>query len=188
MAQKKDVREAFISKKIAKMSLEEKVGQLLTFTRRGAMLTPSGVEQITRLHCGGLCLEPYALETCKNLYWGNSQIDENFKKPKDYFTISNTYFNGQTFGISITPEDYAKDLNQLQRIALKRPSGIPLHMTIDFEGDFKNDYMAGGIRQFPGPMGMAAIGDVKLTYKIGLTIAKQLRAIGVTQMYARNTP
>jgi beta-N-acetylhexosaminidase len=184
MVQKKDVREAFISKKIAKMSLEEKVGQLLTFTRRGAMLTPSGIEQITRLHCGGLCLEPYALETCKNLYWGNSQIDENFQKPKDYFTISNTYFNGQTFGISITPGDYAKDLNRLQKIALKRPSGIPLHMTIDFEGDFKNDYMAGGIRQFPGPMGMAAIGDVKLTYKIGLTIAKQLRAIGVTQMYS----
>ena len=57
-------------------------------------------------------------------------------------------------------------------------------MTIDFEGDFKNDYMAGGIRQFPPPMGMAAIGDVKLTYKIGLTIAKQLAAIGVTQMYS----
>ncbi len=57
-------------------------------------------------------------------------------------------------------------------------------MTIDFEGDFKNDYMAGGIRQFPPPMGMAAIGDPKLTYKIGLTIAKQLSNIGVTQMYS----
>jgi len=63
-------------------------------------------------------------------------------------------------------------------------TGIPLHMTIDFEGDFKNDYTAGGIRQFPPPMGMAAIGDVDLTYKIGLTIAKQLTAIGVTQMYS----
>ncbi len=177
-------RDVFVSKKLAKMSLEEKVGQLLTFTRRGAMITPSGIEQITRLHCGGLCLEPYAVETCKNLYWGNSQIDNNFKKPKDYFTISNTYFAGKTFGISITPEEYTKDLNRLQKIAMKRRSGIPLHMTIDFEGDFKNDYMAGGIRQFPPPMGMAAIGDVKLTYKIGLTIAKQLSAIGVTQMYS----
>jgi beta-N-acetylhexosaminidase len=177
-------RDAFVSKTIAKMSLEEKVGQLLTFTRRGAMLSPSGIEQITRLHCGGLCLEPYALETCKNLYWGNSQIDRNFKKPADYFTIANSYFAGKTFGISITPGEYTEDLNRLQRIAVKRPSGIPLHMTIDFEGDFKNDYMSGGIRQFPPPMGMAAIGDVKLTYKIGLTIARQLSAIGVTQMYS----
>jgi beta-N-acetylhexosaminidase len=176
--------DAFVSKKLASMSLEEKVGQCLTFTWRGTMLTPSGIEQITRLHCGGLCLEPYALETCKNLYWGNSQLDQNFKKPKDYFTISNTYFAGKTFGISITPEDYTDKLNQLQKIAMNRPSGIPLHLTIDFEGDFKNDYMSGGIRQFPGPMGMAAIGDTKLTYKIGLTIAKQLSAMGVTQMYS----
>jgi beta-N-acetylhexosaminidase len=177
-------RDTFISKKLTNMSLEEKVGQLLTFTWRGTILTPSGIEQITKLHCGGLCLEPYALETSKNLYWGNSQIDRNFKKPKDYFTIANTYFAGKTFGISITPEDYTDRLNQLQKIAMNRPSHVPLHMTIDFEGDFKNDYMSGGIRQFPGPMGMAAIGDTKLTYKIGLTIAEQLSAIGVTQMYS----
>ncbi len=177
-------RDSFIQNKIAGMSLMEKIGQLLTFTRRGTILTPSGIEQITRLHCGGLCLEPYALETCKNLYWGNSQIDRTFQKPEDYFSIANNYFNGKTFGISITPEDYTKDLNRLQEIAMNRPSGIPLHMTIDFEGDFKNDYMAGGIRQFPGPMGMAAIGDEKLTYKIGATIAKMLTAIGVTQMYS----
>jgi beta-N-acetylhexosaminidase len=177
-------RDAFVSKKVAKMTLEEKVGQVLTFTRRGAMITPSGIEQITRLQCGGLCLEPYAVETCKNLYWGNSQIDQNFKKPKGYFTISNTYFAGKTFGISITPGDYTKDLNKLQKIALQRPSKIPLHMTIDFEGDFKNDYMAGGIRQFPPPMGMAAIGDPKMTYKINNIIAKQLSNIGVTQMYS----
>ena len=177
-------RDAFVSKLMAKMTLAEKVGQLLTFTRRGAMLTPSGVEQITRLECGGLCLEPYAVETCKNLYWGNSQIDKNFKKPKGYFTISNTYYAGKQFGISITPEDYTRDLNALQKIAMGRRSGIPLHMTIDFEGDFKNDYMAGGIRQFPPPMGMAAIGDPRMTYQINNTIAKQLSNIGVTQMYS----
>jgi len=177
-------RDAFVAKKLAKMTLMEKVGQLLTFTRRGAMLTPSGIEQITKLQCGGLCLEPYAVETCKNLYWGNTQLDKNFQKPADYFTIANTYFAGKSFGISITPEEYTKDLNRLQKIAVGRKSGIPLHMTIDFEGDFKNDYMAGGIRQFPPPMGMAAIGDPKLTYQIGLTIAKQLANIGVTQMYS----
>src|SRR4030042_862245 len=186
MAKKQDTtkRDAFLNKKLAGMSLEEKIGQLLTFTWRGTILTPSGIEQITRLQCGGLCLEPYAVETCKNLYWGNSQIDKTFKKPAGYFTIANTYFAGKNFGISITPGDYTKDLNKLQKFALSRPSGIPLHMTIDFEGDFKNDYMAGGIRQFPSPMGMAAIGDTKLTYKINNTIARQLSNIGVSQMYS----
>jgi beta-N-acetylhexosaminidase len=184
MAKKSNAkRDAFVERKVAKMTLEEKVGQVLTFTRRGAQITPSGIEQITRLHCGGLCLEPYAVETCKNLYWGNSQIDQNFKPPKGYFKISNTYFAGQTFGISITPGDYTKDLNKLQKIAMARPSGIPLHMTIDMEGDFKNDYMTGGIRQFPSQMGLAAIGDPKMTYKVANTLAKMCSNIGITQFY-----
>jgi beta-N-acetylhexosaminidase len=185
MAKKKDTtkRDAFVSKKLAKMSLSEKVGQLLTFTWRGTILTPSGVEQITKLHCGGLCLEPYALETCKNLYWGNSQVDKTFKKPKDYFDIAHTYFAGRGFGLSITPGEYTKRLNQLQKIAMARPSGIPLHMTIDMEGDFKNDYMSGGVRQFPAPMGLAAIGDLKLTYKVANTLARICSNMGVTQFY-----
>src|SRR4030042_4442572 len=111
-------RDAFVNKTLAKMTLEEKVGQLLTFTWRGTMLTPSGIEQVTKLNCGGLCLEPYALETCKNLYWGNSQVDKTFKKPKDYFDIAHTYFAGRSFGLSITPGEYADKLNQLQKIAM----------------------------------------------------------------------
>jgi beta-N-acetylhexosaminidase len=176
-------REAFVSKILTKMTLEEKVGQLLTFTWRGTMLTPSGVEQITKLHCGGLCLEPYALETCKNLYWGNSQVDKTFKPPKDYYDIAHTYFAGGGFGLSITPGEYTERLNQLQKIAMKRHSGIPLHMTIDMEGDFKNDYMSGGVRQFPPPMGLAAIGDLKLTYQVANTLAKICSNMGVTQFY-----
>jgi beta-N-acetylhexosaminidase len=174
----------FVKKKIESMSLAEKVGQCLTFTWRSNVITPSTFEMITRLHAGGLCLEPYTLETCKNLYWGRSQIDPNFKKPADYFAISNTYFNPSVPGISVTPEEYTEDLNKLQKIAMNRPSGIPLHITIDFEGDFKNDYTSGGIRQFPPPMGLAAIGDIDLTYQVGLTIGRQLSAIGVTQMYS----
>jgi beta-N-acetylhexosaminidase len=177
-------RDEFIKQKIKSMSLEEKVGQLLTFTWRGCLITPSGIEQIERLHAGGLCLEPYTQETCKNLYWGNSQIDQNFEKPPGYFTIANTYFNNHNPGISVTPEEYTEVLNALQKIAMERPSGIPLHMTIDFEGDFKNDYTAGGIRQFPPPMGLAAIGDIDLTYNVGFTIGRQLSAIGISQIYS----
>lgn len=177
-------REDFVAKKMESMTLEEKVGQLLTFTWRGAILTPSSIEQITKLHAGGLCLEPYAHETFKNLYWGNTQYDKNFQKPADYFNIALTYFEPQNYGISVTPEEMTEALNKVQKIAMDRPSGIPLHITIDFEGDFKNDYTSGGIRQFISNMGLTAIGDPKLTYKVGLTIAKQLSAMGVTQMYS----
>ena len=176
-------RDDFVSKKLAKMSLLEKCGQVLTFTWRGAYLTPSGIEQITKLHAGGVCLEPYALETCKNLYWGRSQVDPNFKKPKDYFDIAHTYFDDRSFGVSVTPEELTVALNKLQEIAMSRPSGIPLHVTIDMEGDFKNDYSSGHVLQFPSAMGMTAIGDLDLAYKVANTLGKQMAAIGVTQFY-----
>ncbi len=176
-------RDSFVSGKLAKMTLLEKCGQVLTFTWRGAYLTPSGFEQITKLHAGGLCLEPYALETCKNLYWGRSQVDPNFKKPKDYFDIAHTWFDDRSFGVSVTPEELTVALNKLQEIAMNRPSGIPLHVTIDMEGDFKNDYTAGRVLQFPPPMGMTAIGDLDVAYKVANVMGKQMAAIGVTQFY-----
>jgi beta-N-acetylhexosaminidase len=176
-------RDAFVSAKIAQMSLLEKCGQLLTFTWRGAIPTPSGIEQITKLHAGGICLEPYALETCKNLYWGRSQVDPNFEKPADYFDISHTWFDSRAFGISVTPEELTEALNNLQKIAMDRPSGIPLHVTIDMEGDFKNDYSSGGVLQFIPPMGITAIGDVDLAYKIANLMGRQMAAMGVTQFY-----
>ncbi|MFC2138007.1 glycoside hydrolase family 3 protein [Bacteroidota bacterium] len=176
-------RDDFVAAKIAKMSLLEKCGQLLTFTWRGAIPTPSGIEQITKLHAGGLCLEPYAMETCKNLYWGRSQIDPNFKAPDDYFDIAHTWFDSRAFGVSVTPEELTEALNNLQNIAMNRDSGIPLHITIDMEGDFKNDYSAGGVLQFPPPMGITAIGDVDLAYKLANLMARQMAAMGVTQFY-----
>jgi beta-N-acetylhexosaminidase len=176
-------RDGFVSAKLAKMSLAEKCGQVLTFTWRGAYLTPSGIEQITRLHAGGICLEPYALETSKNLYWGRSQVDSNFKKPEGYFDIANTYFDDRSFGVSVAPDELTDALNRLQEIALKRPSGIPLHVTIDMEGDFKNDFTSGHVVQFPPPMGITAIGDLDLAYKVAFTLGTQMAAIGVTQFY-----
>jgi beta-N-acetylhexosaminidase len=176
-------RDEFVSAKMGQMSLAEKVGQLLTFTWRGAYLTPSGIEQVTKLNAGGLCLEPYGLETCKNLYWGHSQVDKTFKPPKDYFDIAHTYFDDHNYGVSVTPEELTEALNKLQQIAIARPSGIPLHITIDMEGDFKNDYTSGGIRQFIPPMGLTAIGDLDLTYKVANALGRQMAAIGVTQFY-----
>jgi beta-N-acetylhexosaminidase len=176
-------RDSFVSAKLAKMTLAEKCGQVLTFTWRGAYLTPSGIEQISRLNAGGLCLEPYALETCKNLYWGRSQVDPNFKKPRDYFDIARTYFDDRSFGVSVTPEELTAALNRLQEIAMARPSGIPLHITIDMEGDFKNDFTSGHVVQFPPPMAMTAIGDLDLAYKVANTLARQMAAIGITQFY-----
>jgi beta-N-acetylhexosaminidase len=85
--------------------------------------------------------------------------------------------------VSVTPDELTVALNKLQEIAMNRPSGIPLHITIDMEGDFKNDYTSGHVVQFPPPMGMTAIGDIDLAYKVANTLGKQMAAIGITQFY-----
>ena len=51
------------------------------------------------------------------------------------------------------------------------------------EGDFKNDYTSGHVAQFPPPMGMTAIGDLDLAYKVANTLGKQMALIGITQFY-----
>jgi beta-N-acetylhexosaminidase len=110
-------------------------------------------------------------------------VDPNFKKPKDYFDIAHTWFESHNFGVSVTPEELTAVLNQLQEIAMNRPSGVPLHVTIDMEGDFKNDYTAGHVLQFPPPMGMTAIGDLDIAYKVANLMGRQMAAIGATQFY-----
>src|SRR5208337_2810321 len=46
-----------------------------------------------------------------------------------------------------------------------------------------NDYTSGHVVQFPPPMGITAIGDLDLAYKVANTLGKQMAAIGITQFY-----
>jgi hypothetical protein len=48
-------KDEFVVAKIAKMSLLEKYGLLLTFTWQDVCLTPSGIEQATEPQASGLC-------------------------------------------------------------------------------------------------------------------------------------
>ena len=65
---------------------------------------------------------PTFSKTSKNLYWGRSQVNSNFKKPKDYFDIAFTYFDDHNYGVSISPHELTVALNKLQEIATNRPS------------------------------------------------------------------
>ncbi|HZL45384.1 MAG TPA: glycoside hydrolase family 3 N-terminal domain-containing protein, partial [Opitutaceae bacterium] len=96
---------------------------------------------------------------------------------------AHTYFDDRSFGVSVTPAELTAALNQLQKIAMSRPAGVPLHITIDMEGDFKNDFASGHVVQFPPPMGITAIGDLDLAYKVANTLGKQMALIGITQFY-----
>jgi beta-N-acetylhexosaminidase len=86
--------------------------------------------------------------------------------------------------VFVSAEEYAERLNELQKIATSRNPGIPLHISIDQEGDISRDFSFDGINLFPSVMGLTATGDPGLVYQVGKAIGLQLRAIGVTNIHS----
>ncbi|MBD3240668.1 MAG: hypothetical protein GF331_08805 [Chitinivibrionales bacterium] len=177
-------RDAFVSKLLDRMSLAEKVGQCFTLSWRGNLITPSIMDVIEKLHVGGLRVEPYTTESAVATYYGRKLSDPNFVPPPDYFSIAQTYFQPKHPGTYTPPDEYARRLNRLQELAMARPSGVPLHITLDYEGDFSHDYPFGGIAMFPSQMGLTACGDDDLVYRVGKAVAAQLRAVGITMVHS----
>ena len=62
--------------------------------------------------------------------------------------------------------------------------GIPLHISIDQEGDISRDFSYAGINLFPSAMGLTATGDPDIAYQACKTVAKQLSAIGMTNIHS----
>ncbi|OQB15579.1 MAG: putative lipoprotein YbbD precursor [Firmicutes bacterium ADurb.Bin193] len=177
-------RDQFVSKILDKMSISEKVGQCFSFCWRGSIITPAIVDTIEKLHVGGLRIEPYTTESSKALYYGKSGLDERFVPPSDYFTISQTYFKIKEPSIVIDPDEYAERLNTLKDIAMNRPSGIPLHVCLDYEGGFNHNFDYGKMSFFPSQMGITAAQDPSLPYRVGYALGQQLKAIGVTMVHS----
>ena len=169
---------------LGRMTLDEKIGQCLTQSWRGGLITPSLVETITKLHCGGLRVEPFNTESARAGYYGQGGRQKGWRAPKGYFRVAETCFQAVYPGFWIPPEEYARRLNRVKEISMNRPSGVPLHVTTDFEGDFSHDYPFGGIHMFPANMGIRAAGGPKLAYRVGNAVARQLAAIGIHMMHS----
>ena len=169
---------------LSRMTLDEKIGQCLTFSWRGSLITPSVVETITRLHAGGLRVEPYSTESARSGYYGQGGKQKNWRPPRGYFKVAETLFRSAYPGFCIPADEYARRLNRLKEIAMNRPSGVPLHVTTDYEGDFSHDFPFDGIHMFPANMAIRAAGGPSLAYKVGLAIARQLSSIGIHMMHS----
>ena len=169
---------------MGKMNLQQKVGQLMVFGFCGTSITPDVEELIKKYHLGGLRIsQRLRCLTIYNDIKPGEQPDESTRrsliKPcgnnRDYSLVKNC--------TSVTAREYAGILNRLRDFALCRELSIPLHFTVDQEGN-GNDDMLCGQRLFPGPMGLAASGDADLAYRSALATGMQLRALGVNMMHS----
>jgi len=175
-------RETYIKEILAKMTLDQKVGQCFTIHWGGSMVTPYVMEAVEKLHIGGLRVTPFGQNSRRGQHYHQS-LNYDYDYPQGYKKIKqNLFIPGAA--VYVSPEEYAERLNQLQRLAAARTPGIPLHISIDQEGDISRDFSFGGINLFPSAMGLTSTGDPALAYKACRAVALQLSAIGVTNLHS----
>jgi beta-N-acetylhexosaminidase len=166
----------YIKNLISKMSLDEKVGALLTLGFAGTLVRPHIYEDIMKYHCGGLRLTPHA------------RLFGSYVDPKSGKSIMDVVdLKGYKKGVHApyaTASEYKKILDELQTLAMSRPHGIPLHFSLDQEGGTSADFNFGGVNLFPKPMGIRATGDSRLAYEVAKAVSKQSRAVGFNWIHS----
>jgi beta-glucosidase len=86
--------------------------------------------------------------------------------------------------LEVNPKDFAEQNNQLQKIAESSRLSIPLTISVDPRNTFYYGNELGiksGFSQWPGTLGMAAIGREKDINEYGDIIRQEYRSLGVTQ-------
>ncbi|MFC1481389.1 glycoside hydrolase family 3 N-terminal domain-containing protein [Candidatus Neomarinimicrobiota bacterium] len=179
-----DAKAKWIDKLLGKMNLEQKVGQMMVFGFAGSVITPDIVELIRKYHIGGLRISlKFRTQNLLHDLKPGTEPNENVLRSLLYPSGNNRDFADPRHTVACTPREYAETLNQLRDYAIDRPLGIPLHITIDQEGNGSDDLM-NGQRLFPNPMGLTASGDPELAYRVALAIGKQARAVGANMIHS----
>lgn len=166
----------YIRNLIGRMTLEQKIGALLTLGFAGTVPGPHIYEYITKYHCGGLRL------SCDGRLFGN-YVDP--RKGNTVVSIeNNTGIRFTQAPPTPTASEYKAVLDDLQRVARSRPLGLPLHFSYDQEGGTSADFAFGGVNIFTKPMGLRATGDPAVAYQVGLAVAEQSRAVGFNWIHS----
>ncbi|HOJ11369.1 MAG TPA: glycoside hydrolase family 3 N-terminal domain-containing protein [Clostridiales bacterium] len=166
----------YIKSLISKMTLDQKIGALLTLGFAGTIARPHIYDYITKYHCGGLRLSP------GSRHFG-SYIDP--RTGKTIVSIEDT--RGYKQGISppyVSVFEYKRILDELQGVAMSRPLGIPLHFSFDQEGGAGVNSRFTGVNFFPRSMGIRATGDSRFAYEAAKAVARQSKSVGFNWIHS----
>jgi beta-N-acetylhexosaminidase len=164
---------------LARMSLEQKIGQCVVVGMSGTVIDNALREAITRHHCGGIRLSPF---TRMFRYFTDSKA--RHQELGDDYTPSLQKIADPGIPPYTTPQHYAETLNDLRRLAAERSPAIPLHMVIDQENDTSKDLSRGGVVQFPSNMGLVAGGSPEMAREVARCIAAQMKASGIDMIHS----
>lgn len=165
-------RNAFIERLVSRMTLDQKVGAMMTLTFSGVIPSHLAAEYITKYHCSGLRLTPIARASAK-------YIDPRKGEDKTQKSFSRLRYGTAP---APSPSDYRATLKVFQDLAKARPLGIPLHFSFDQEGGIASNIYFGNI--YPQPMGIRASDDPHMAYLVARANAEQGRAIGFSWIHS----
>lgn len=169
-------KHAYIKNLIQRMTLDQKIGAVLTLGFAGTVPRAHIYRYIEEYHCGGLRL------SCDMRQFG-SYVDPNGNKT----VVKLENADGIRFkGPAPVPtaSQYRAVLDDLQARARKRPLSIPLHFSYDQEGGSSADFFFGGVNLFPKPMGIRAMDDPQMAYRIAKAVARQGKAVGFNWIHS----
>ena len=166
---------SFVKGLIARMTLEQKIGAMLTLGFAGTVPRGHIYDFINKYHCGGLRL------SCDTRVFGN-YVDPKSNRSVVQVAPKNgvKYANAPV----CTASEYKAVLDDLQAEARRRPLSIPLHFSYDQEGGTSADFSFGGVNLFPKPMGIRAMNDPKMAYEIALAVSRQSKAVGFNWIHS----
>lgn len=164
-----------IQKLINQMTLDQKIGSLLTLGFAGTLPRKHIYEYITKYHCGGLRLSPVFRKFGNYVDPITGQVIVNVECQDHIKNQSPAYLNAS---------EYKAILDDLKEVASKRPLGLPLHFSFDQEGGTSADFNFGGVELFPKPMGLRATGDPKLAYKVAKALSEESLAVGFNFLHS----
>jgi beta-N-acetylhexosaminidase len=170
------MKNQFIQNIISRMTVEQKIGSLLTLGFAGTMIRPHIYDAILKYHCGGLRLSPVA-----RLF--GSYVDPRSGKTVVNVTDNKGYKKDMPSPL-LNASQYAAMLAELRAVAASRPLGLPLHFSFDQEGGTSADFNFGGVHIFPKPMGIRASGDPNLAYHAARAVARQAKAVGFNWIHS----
>ncbi len=154
------VAEKWVQDTLKKMTLDEKVGQLLA-PSIDAMVTSTDSDTWEK-----------KLHLVRDLKVGAIHVFGG-SEPMPAALLNPNYPSGGSVGRKGDPLAAATFLNRLQQA-----SAIPLLTTADFEGGA--GYILNGTTRLPRAMAIAATRDPQLAFKAGQVSAIEARAVGVT--------
>jgi beta-N-acetylhexosaminidase len=170
------MKNEFIESLISRMSLDQKIGAILTLGFTGTLIRPHIREAITKYHCGGLRLTPVA-----RLF--GSYVDPRTGKSVVNVTDTKGYKEDMA-PPAVDTVQYAGLLEELSALAAARPLSLPLHFSFDQEGGTSADFNFGGVNIFPKPMGLRSTGDPSLAYHAAKAVSRQSKAVGFSWIHS----